>query len=96
MLLAVRLALTSLVPRTADGRADAVLTGERPTDIEAVRQDLGGDLLGQLGLSGDRLVVADKRVQVAVAGMEHVADLQAGLVGQLPDSTLDLERPQSL
>ena len=43
-------------------------------------------MLGQIALAGDPLVVADQRMQVAVAGVEHVADAQAGF---------DLERADS-
>ena len=56
--------------------ADAVLAGDRSAGLDAVGQDLGGHRLGPLRLPRDLLVVADQRVQVAVAGVEHVADAQ--------------------
>ena len=58
-------------------RADAVLAGQRAAGIDAVAEDLGRHRLGPLGLPGHLLVVADQRMQVAVAGMEDVADAQA-------------------
>ena len=57
--------------------ADAVLAGDRAAGLDAVRQDLRRDLLGVLRLARDRLVVADERVQVAVARVKDVADAQA-------------------
>ena len=39
-----------------------------------------------LGLAGNRLVVADERMQVAVAGVEHVADAQAGSLPRARES----------
>ena len=57
-------------------RADAVLTGDRAAGLDAVGEDLAGDFLGQRRLPRNPLVVADQRVQVAVAGVEDVADRQ--------------------
>ena len=54
--------------------ADAVLAGDRAAGLDAVGEDLARDLLGQRRLPGNPLVVADQRVQVAVAGVEDVAD----------------------
>src|SRR6185436_13225686 len=65
--------------------ADAMLAGERPSGIDAVAQDLGGDFDRLFGLAGDPLVVADQRVQVAVAGVEHVADAQTRSLLQIAD-----------
>ena len=41
---------------------------------------------GELRLPGNLLVVADQRMQVAVAGMEHVADAQAAARLELADA----------
>ena len=57
-----------------------------PASMQYV-EDLGGDLLGVFRLSGNRLVVADERMQVAVAGVKHVADAQARSRFQLADAT---------
>ena len=44
---------------------------------QADAQDLAAQLFGFFLLAGDRGVVQDERVQVAVAGVEHVGDRQA-------------------
>ena len=56
--------------------ADAVLARDRPAGLDAVRQDLRGDLFRELALPGNSLVVADERMKIAVAGVKHVADAQ--------------------
>ena len=57
--------------------ADAVLAGEHAADLDAQPQDLGAERLGPLELARRVGVVEDQRVQIAVAGMEHVGDAQA-------------------
>ena len=57
--------------------ADPVLAGERPARLDAGVEDLGGQPLGALRLALDRGVVEHERVQVAVAGVEHVSDARA-------------------
>src|SRR6266498_1562742 len=65
--------------------ADTVLAGDRPALLDAHLDDRGGQVLGPLGLPGNRCVVQDERMEVAVAGMEHVRDAEAGFLGHLPD-----------
>ena len=57
--------------------ADAVLAGEHAADLDAQPQDIGAELLGAFELAGIVGVVEDQRMQIAVAGMEHVGDAQA-------------------
>jgi hypothetical protein len=54
-----------------------VLAGDRSAGVDAVLKDLRRDVLGQVALTGDPFVVANQRMQVAVAGMEHVPDAEA-------------------
>src|SRR3712207_5160013 len=56
--------------------AHAVLPGDRAAGLHARDDDLARQLLRALGLALDALVVADERMQVPVAGVEDVADLQ--------------------
>ncbi len=63
--------------------ADAVLAGDGAADLDAQLQDLAAELLGPLQLARVVGVVEDQRVQVAVAGVEHVGHRQAVLLGQL-------------
>ena len=65
--------------------ADAVLASQRSPNVETIGQDFRGNLFGQFGLTVNRVVVTDERVQVAVAGVEHVANRQAGLDFELTD-----------
>ena len=55
-----------------------MLAGQRSARVHAVRQDLGRDFDRLLRLTGNPLVVADERMQVAVACMEDIADTQSG------------------
>ncbi len=66
--------------------AHAVLAGDRAARLDAVVQDLGRDRLGVLGLAGNRGVVADQRVQVAVAGVKDVADAQPRALREIADA----------
>ncbi len=56
--------------------ADAVLAGHAAAQRDARPQQLLVGLLGALQLVGIAVVVADQRMQVAVAGVEHVGDEQ--------------------
>ena len=66
--------------------ADAVLAGEHAADLDAELEDLGAELLGLVELARLVGVVEDQRMQVAVAGMEHVGDAQAVVLRQLADA----------
>ena len=60
-----------------------MLAGERAARVDAGFEDLLGELARALGLA--RLgVVEDERVEVAVAGVEDVADAQPVARRQLP------------
>ena len=56
---------------------DAVLAGDRAADLRADLHDLGAGLHHTLLLARLARIVEDVRMQVAVAGVEHVADAQA-------------------
>src|SRR5262249_18571871 len=58
---------------------DAVLPGQRAPGVDARGEDLLSQLACPLGFPGSALVVEDERVQVAVAGVEDVADAEAVL-----------------
>ena len=62
-----------------------MFAGDRAAESDAQPQDVGGQRLG--ALEGARLtaVVEDERVQVAVAGVEHVGHAHAVLRRQLLD-----------
>ena len=66
--------------------ADAVLAGDRAAGRDAGVEDRARAQLGPLGLALDGPVVEDERVQVAVAGVEDVADAQAVLDRELLDA----------
>ena len=57
--------------------ADAVLAGQHAADLDAELQDLGAEMLGALQFARLVGVVEDQRMQIAVAGMEHVGDSAA-------------------
>ena len=61
---------------------DPVLAGDRAAVLQARVQDRARHLLGRLGLTGHLVVVEHQRVQVPVAGVEHVRDADPGLGGQ--------------
>ena len=65
--------------------ADAVLAGDRAAGVQAGVDDQAAQLLGALGLALDPAVVADQRVQVAVAGVEDVGHDQVVLARHLVD-----------
>jgi hypothetical protein len=56
-----------------------VLAGDRAAVLDAQVQDRAGQLLGGALSSRRCVVVEHQRVQVAVAGVEHVGDPDAGL-----------------
>ena len=57
--------------------ADAVLAGDRSAEADAQAEDLGGQDFGAIVRACLTAIVEDQRVQVAVAGMEHVGDADA-------------------
>ena len=63
--------------------ADAVLAGQHAADLDAEPQDVGAERLGALEFARLVGVVEDERMQVAVAGVEHVGDAQAVFLRQL-------------
>ena len=64
--------------------ADAVLAGDRAAEADAQAQDLRGEHLGAIVRAGLAAVEEDERVQVAVAGVEHVGDADAVLRATAP------------
>src|SRR5262245_3170042 len=58
-------------------QADAVLAGDRPTDIGADLHDLGARLDHPRLFTRLARIVEDVGMEVAVAGVEHVADAEA-------------------
>ena len=64
---------------------DPVLAGQHAADRDAEPQDVGAERLGPLDLAGLVGVVEDERVQIAVAGMEHIGDAQPVLRRQVAD-----------
>src|SRR5262245_13997370 len=56
---------------------DAVLTGDRPSCLDAVGQYFSGRLRRALGLSGYVAVVTNQRMQIAVTGVEDIGDSKA-------------------
>ena len=65
--------------------ADTVLPGQRATDVHADLEDRLGELLRALRLALVAAVVEDERVEVAVAGVEDVADAQPVVALELAD-----------
>jgi hypothetical protein len=57
-------------------------------------QDVGAELLCLLQLAGLVGVEQDQRVQIAVAGMEHVGDAQAVLLRQLGHAAQHIGQPR--
>src|SRR5215467_54014 len=57
-------------------QADAVLAGDRPTDVRADLHDLGAGLDDPRFLARLARIVEDVGMEVAVAGVEHVADAE--------------------
>jgi hypothetical protein len=53
-----------------------VLAGQHAADLDAELEDVGAERLGALQLARLVGVVEDQRMQVAVAGVEHVGDAQ--------------------
>ena len=69
-----------------------MLAGDRPARVDAGDQDLVREVLGALGLALDAPVVEDEWMQVPVSRVEHVADAQPGLPGELLDPAQHLRQ----
>src|SRR5439155_16945874 len=65
---------------------DAVLAGDRASNFDAKLEDRRAECLGARDLAFRVRVVEDERMQVAVAGVEHVGAAQSELHRQLFDS----------
>ena len=63
--------------------AHAVLAGQHAADLDAEPQDVGAERLGALELARPVGVIEDQRMQIAVAGVEHVGHLQPVGLGQV-------------
>lgn len=66
--------------------ADAVLAGEHAAELDAGAQDVGAEGFGALDLAGLVGIVEDQRMQIAVAGMEHVGATKLVLFRELADA----------
>src|SRR3954470_13649467 len=63
--------------------ADAMLAGEHPADRHAEPQDIGAEGLRLVQLSRPVGIVEDQRMEIAVAGVEHIGDPQPVARGEL-------------
>src|SRR6267143_2986870 len=72
--------------------ADAVFAGERAADFEAVADDFGGGLHGTFELGGIARVVEDDGMQIAITGVEDVADLKTELRADFLDAAESLRK----
>ena len=72
--------------------ADAVFAGERAADFEAVVDNFGGGLHGAFELGGVAGVVEDDGMQIAVAGVENIADLKTELRADFLDAAEGLRK----
>ena len=66
--------------------ADAMLAGQAAADLDAQLQDVGAEFLGGMEAGGIVGIEHDQRMQIAVAGVEDVGDLQAVAVRHLLDA----------
>src|SRR5262249_14917798 len=57
--------------------ADAVLAGQYATHFDTQPQNIGAELLGPLELARLVGIIENERMQIAVAGVEHVGAAQA-------------------
>src|SRR5713226_8451646 len=72
--------------------ADAVLAGERAADFDAIADDFGGGPEGAFELLFVARIEEHDGVEVAVAGVEDVADLKAELIADLADAAQSLRK----
>ena len=75
-------------------RADAVLAGQRAARLDAVGEDLRGDLGRLVRLARNPLVVTDQRMQIAVAGVKDVADAKPRGPLERADARQHLRQPR--
>ena len=73
--------------------ADAVLAGQAAAHLDAQLQDVGAELLRLVEAVRIVGVEHDQRMQVAVAGVEDVGDLQAVRVAHLADAAQHVGQP---
>src|SRR5262245_40977059 len=57
--------------------ANAVLSGKNAANLDTKFKDVCAEFLGPLQLAGHIGVVENKRMQIAVAGMENIGNTQA-------------------
>src|SRR6266478_1156773 len=72
--------------------ADPMFAGERAADFEAVTDDFGRGLHGAFELGGIAGIVEDDGVQIAVTGVENVADLKTEVRTDFLDATEGLRK----
>src|ERR1700674_2731431 len=72
--------------------ADAVFAGECAADFDAIAHAFGGGFQGALELCSAAGIVEHDGVQIAVAGVENVADLKAVLIADLADAAEGLRK----
>ena len=56
--------------------ADAMLAGQHAADLDAEPQDVGAERFGAVELARLHHIEDDQRMQIAVAGVEHVAETE--------------------
>src|SRR5262245_34661616 len=66
--------------------ADAVLASQRSAGLDTVGEDFRRDFDRLVRLPWYPLVVADQRMQIAVAGVKHVADRQTRSPFEIADA----------
>src|SRR5579884_2433688 len=71
---------------------DAVLAGQHATDGDAQFQDVGAEHLGALDLARLVRVVENERMEIAVAGVEHVGNGEPVALRQRADAGEDLRQ----
>ncbi len=70
-----------------------MLAGEHATHFHAELEDLRTEGLGPLELPGPVRIIEDERVEIAVAGVEHVHHAQSEALAHLPHAGEDLGEP---
>ncbi len=63
-----------------------MLAGEHPAEFDAAAQDIGAEGFRAFHLAGFVGVVQDQRMQIAVAGVEHVGNPQIVFGREIADS----------